>query len=131
VKNAAVLMSEHELKEAIERGAFDAERLNRWRSLSVEGGGFLLEYFRDRLGLIRGLYSRINVGDDGATAKIARVQGAEEEMLSVIEKLEDIEKYQKELDKHITDCLNELENRRKMPVRNDGIISSTIKGGKK
>ena len=95
-------MSADEVKAVIRIVSHEVESLAAWRSLAVSSfGSFLKKHKQERLELVRRVYAAIDVCEDGAINKFARVQGYEESVLADLENMENLENRKETLDKQL------------------------------
>ena len=105
--------------------------LGDWRGFSISPqGSFFLKFKQEQLDAIRRCYAAIDVTEEGALLKFARLQGYEESIRADANKLENLEGEKERLDKEIKSLRLVLKARKEEGRSDQGssIISDQIKG---
>lgn len=107
-------LSEGGLKARIEWLISEGEVLEKWRQYSTSPfGEFLLSHKKQELERIRALYGSLDLSGSAATLQIARIQGAEEQIVADIDRLTRNDEQKKALDAEADLCMVVLREKQK------------------
>jgi hypothetical protein len=111
------LMSVEGLEAYALRIETDINSLGVWTALAgTKAGQDLVSHLNDKLDAVRSIYAKIPAFESAAPCLLAGLQGAEEEITSMLKKLTDSESYKNSLDAELQFVLNMI-NRRKQTER--------------